>query len=159
MAEGIIPPSVEELSQMGIEIPPEGKVVLDIYTDWCQPCKMLSPVLHGLQDEGTIQLVQANLDEKEELAANHHITAVPTMIFFKDGQRVGDIVGNETKDVPLKDLLEDVLCNYKFQLLHDDQPVDDLASFTLQLNSMAVKDGVMVGFSSEGQVREIIEQF
>jgi thioredoxin len=159
MPEGVIPPSVEELAQMGVEIPQEGKVVLDIYTDWCQPCKMLSPVLHSLKDDGTIQLVQVNLDEKEELATKHHITAVPTMIFFKDGQRIGDLEGKETKDVPLEEVLNDVLCDFKFLLLHDGQPVDDLASFMLQLKKDPVKDGVMIGFPGEEMLREIIEQF
>lgn len=159
MTEDIVPPSAEDLASMGIEIPAEGKVILDIYTDWCQPCKMLSSILHKLQDEEEITLVQVNLDEKEELCANHHITAVPTMVFFKDGTRIGDITTKGTRDIPLGELLKTVLArDFQYQVLQDDQPVDDLGPFTVRLASIPVKDGVMVGYQDEEKMREIIEQ-
>src|SRR5271157_1574988 len=158
MSDEIIPPSAEDLAAMGIEIPAEGKVVLDIFTEWCQPCKMLSPILEKLVEEGEFKLVQANLDEQEGLCENHNINAVPTLILFKDGQRIGDMLVEDTEDVTLSEVLTDLLAqDYKYEILQDDQPIEDLSSFAVRLTSMPVKDGVMVGFRDEDEMRAIIE--
>ncbi|HMF34033.1 MAG TPA: thioredoxin family protein [Candidatus Lokiarchaeia archaeon] len=158
MSDEIIPPSAEDLAAMGIEIPAEGKVVLDIFTEWCQPCKMLSPILEKLVEEGEIKLVQANLDEQEGLCENHNINAVPTLILFKDGQRIGDMLVEDTEDVTLSEVLTDLLAqDYKYEILQDGQPIEDLSSFAVRLTSIPVKDGVMVGFRDEDEMRAIIE--
>jgi thiol-disulfide isomerase/thioredoxin len=150
---------VEELAELGVEIPETGKVILDISAEWCQPCKQLTPVLEKLAEEGEITLAKADLDEHHDFFDAHNVNAVPTMVFFKDGQRIGDILLGGENDVPLPlaDVLADVFeCNYKYQILQDGQPVDDLGPFSVRLTRSPVQNGVMVGFRSEEELREIV---
>jgi len=78
---------VDELEKVGIEgAPKEGKLVIDIYTVWCGPCKFVAPVLHKLEDEGLIHLIQVDLDQNRPLGQMFGITAIPTLLFFKDGK-------------------------------------------------------------------------
>ena len=77
---------VEDLKQFGIEVPKEGKLIIDTYTEWCAPCKYISPVLEKFRDDGLINLVQIDLDQNRELAQKLRINAVPTLFFFKDGK-------------------------------------------------------------------------
>jgi len=78
--------NIAELSKYEIEGPKEGKLIIDIYTEWCGPCKYVSPVLKKLRDEGLINLIQVDLDQNRPLGQVFGITAIPTLIFFKDGQ-------------------------------------------------------------------------
>jgi len=77
--------NIEELRKFGIEGPKEGKVIIDIYTQWCGPCKYVSPILEKLKDEGLIDLIQVDLDQNRPLGQAFGITAIPTFLFFKDG--------------------------------------------------------------------------
>ena len=78
--------NIEELKSVGIEGPKNGKLVIDVYTVWCGPCKFVAPILHKLRDEGLIQLIQIDLDQNRPLGELFGITAIPTLIFFKDGK-------------------------------------------------------------------------
>ncbi len=159
MTEEVIPPSVEDLKKVGIEIPTKGKVVLDIFTTWCGPCKQVAPILHKMQKDGLISLVQTDLDKNEDLGKNHNIHAIPTLIFFKDGKRIGSVSKGEPKEAPIADLLEQMLGgSYEYQVLQDDKPLKDLATLKVRLTRTLVKDGVMVGFCGEELLREVIEQ-
>ncbi len=159
MTEEVIPPSVEDLKAVGIEIPTKGKVVLDIFTEWCGPCKQVGPILHQMQKDGQIILVQTDLDKNENLGRNHNIHSIPTLIFFKDGKRIGSIAKGEPKEVPIADLLEQVLGgSYDYQLLQNDNVLKDLDSIKVRLTRALVKDGVMVGFCGEELLREVIDK-
>lgn len=70
-------------------------IVLDVYTDWCGPCKYLAPLLEELNQEygHKYQFVKLNAEEQEELANFYHIEAFPTLIFFKNQQEVGRVSG------------------------------------------------------------------
>ena len=91
--------NIEELQEFGLEISDimkEGKVVLDVYTeiwvnhsfkqDWCGPCKFLSPILEKLKNEGMIKLLKEDLDKNRPLGERFGITAIPTLLFFKNGE-------------------------------------------------------------------------
>ncbi|MFW9875662.1 MAG: thioredoxin family protein [Candidatus Thorarchaeota archaeon] len=80
---------IEELKEFGLEIPDimkEGKVVVDVYTEWCGPCKFLSPILEKLKQEGLIKLLKEDLDQNRPLGERFGITAIPTLLFFKNGE-------------------------------------------------------------------------
>ncbi|MFX0180923.1 MAG: thioredoxin family protein, partial [Candidatus Hodarchaeota archaeon] len=64
----------------------------DIYTVWCGPCKFLSPILEKLREEGLIKLVKVDLDQNRPLGERFGVTAIPTLLFFKDGEMVNGII-------------------------------------------------------------------
>ncbi len=81
--------NIEELKEYGLEISNEmkqGKVIIDIYTVWCGPCKFVSPILEKLHEEGLIHVLKVDLDQNRPLGQRFGITAIPTLLFFKNGQ-------------------------------------------------------------------------
>ena len=77
---------IDELKSIGIDGPKDGKLIIDVYTTWCGPCKFIAPILHKLRDEGLISLIQIDLDQNRPLGEMFGITAIPTLLFFKDGK-------------------------------------------------------------------------
>jgi len=70
-------------------------VAVDFYAEWCGPCKMLAPVLEKFSQtyEGKVKVAKVDVDSNPELAGRFRIRGVPTMIFFKDGKVVDQVVG------------------------------------------------------------------
>ncbi|RYX85278.1 thioredoxin [bacterium] len=70
-------------------------VVVDFWADWCQPCKMLSPVLDRLaaRYDGRLKVVKCNVDENHAIAGMFAISTLPNLLFFKDGQVINQAVG------------------------------------------------------------------
>ena len=63
--------------------------IIDFYADWCQPCKMVAPILEELSDEyaGKINIYKVNTEIEQELAGAFGIKSIPSMLFCpKDGQ-------------------------------------------------------------------------
>ena len=77
----------------------EGTVLVDFFATWCGPCKMLSPVLEEVASENpNINVLKIDVDEVGELAARYGIQAIPTLMLFKDGQRVETRMGYQNKN-------------------------------------------------------------
>jgi len=76
-------------------------VVVDFWAEWCQPCKMLTPVLAKIAEKynGQLKVVKCNVDENQDVAMKYGVMSMPNLIFFKDGQVVNQAVGymNETQ--------------------------------------------------------------
>ena len=73
-------------------------VLLDFWAAWCGPCTMLSPVVEELaQEHPEISFAKVNVDEVPELAQRYQISAIPTLLLFKDGQPVDMSVGVKSK--------------------------------------------------------------
>jgi len=53
---------------------------------WCGPCKFLSPILEKLKEEGLIKLLKEDLDKNRTLGERYNVTAIPTLIFFNNGE-------------------------------------------------------------------------
>lgn len=78
----------------------QGVVVADFYADWCGPCKMLGPLLHSMSDDNKdpkVKFVKINVDEAQDLAGDYDVMSIPTVIFFKNGQRVAQTIGVSDK--------------------------------------------------------------
>lgn len=74
-------------------------VMVDFWAEWCGPCKMISPLLDELATEydGKVKIGKVNADEQQELSAQYGINALPTLLFFKNGQVVNQIRGAKSK--------------------------------------------------------------
>ena len=85
--------------------------LLDFYATWCGPCKTLAPVVDQLADEYAAQGVKigkVDIEVASEVSATYGITGVPTLLFFKDGQKVDQMIGAQPKSTienKLKELL------------------------------------------------------
>ena len=76
----------------------EGTVLVDFFAIWCGPCKMLSPVLEEVSNEVDATIIKVDVDEAGPLAAQFGIQAVPTLILFKNGERVDTRMGYQNKN-------------------------------------------------------------
>jgi len=76
------------------QIPKTGAVVIDFYASWCGPCKKLTPEFSRLSNEyTTITFLKVDSDESEDLCKIYEVSALPTVIFIKDGEIVSMIKG------------------------------------------------------------------
>ena len=77
----------------------DGVALVDFFATWCGPCKMLSPNLEALAEENPdLKVIKVDVDEANELAARYQIQAVPTLILFKNGERVETRMGYQNKN-------------------------------------------------------------
>ena len=71
-----------------------GVVLVDFWAAWCGPCKMIAPILDEVAEEmPDAKITKVNVDEEQELAAKYGIRSIPTLIVFKDGEKVEQMVG------------------------------------------------------------------
>ena len=76
----------------------EGTVLVDFFATWCGPCKMLAPVLEEVSKETDATIIKVDVDEASALAAEYGIQAVPTLMLFKNGERVDIRMGYQNKN-------------------------------------------------------------
>lgn len=74
----------------------KGIVVADFFAKWCNPCKILSPLLEGMDKankDTAVKFVKIDVDEEQELSGLFGVMSIPTVVFFKDGKVVNQRVG------------------------------------------------------------------
>lgn len=83
-------------------------VLVDFWATWCGPCKMVAPVLNEIAEEHAdkLTIAKVDIDANPGIARDYQIMSVPTMIVFKGGQPVKQIVGAKPKAALLTDLAE-----------------------------------------------------
>lgn len=81
--------------------------VIDLWAEWCGPCRMMGPVVEELSQEyaGKAVVGKLNVDENPDVPTNHNVRGIPTFLFFKNGELVDKVVGAQTKKF-LQDKIE-----------------------------------------------------
>jgi thioredoxin 1 len=78
----------------------QSPVVVDFGAEWCGPCKRLEPIVAELakEYEGKAKIMKLDIDASPETASKYAVLSVPTVLFFKGGQKVDTVVGLTAKD-------------------------------------------------------------
>ncbi len=108
MAEGIIELTTDSWDKEVLQS--SGLVMVDFWAVWCGPCRMIAPTVEELAKEyaGKVKVGKLNTDENSEIAGKYKIMGIPTIMFFKDGQKVDQVVGAVPKP-QLKSKIESLL--------------------------------------------------
>ncbi|KIM05349.1 MAG: thioredoxin [Sulfurovum sp. AS07-7] len=77
----------------------EGVAMVDFWAPWCGPCRMIAPAIEELAGdfEGRAKICKVNTDEQQDIAVKFGIRSIPTILFFKDGVMVEQMVGAASK--------------------------------------------------------------
>jgi thioredoxin 1 len=83
-------------------------VLVDFWAEWCGPCKMVGPVLDELAKEfnGKLKIAKVNVDENQQVSVDFHIRSIPTLLFFKNGQLVKQLIGAHPKNKLVNEIQE-----------------------------------------------------
>lgn len=93
MAEGVLDFTTDNWDSEVLQT--TGIVMVDFWAVWCGPCRMIAPTVEELSKEyaGKIKVGKLNTDENPDIASRYKIMGIPTIMFFKGGQKVDQIVG------------------------------------------------------------------
>ena len=84
----------------------KGYALVDFWATWCQPCRLMAPVLESAEQQlgDKINFVKVDVDEQQQLAAEFDIMSIPTLVVFKDGKPVKRMSGYRPLDTFVEEL-------------------------------------------------------
>ncbi len=84
----------------------ETPILVDFWAPWCRPCLMVAPILDELAEDysGKITIARMDVDQNPKTASSYRIMSIPTLLLFKEGKPVSNIVGFKPKEQLKQDL-------------------------------------------------------
>ena len=78
----------------------KGAVMVEFFAPWCGHCRKFQPVVEEVAKEmdGSAGIYQVNVDDNSDLAQQYGLESVPTVVYFKDGEKIDVVVGEATKE-------------------------------------------------------------
>jgi len=82
-------------------------VLVDFWAVWCGPCRLIGPTVDAVAEEyaGKAKVLKLNVDENPEIAARYGVQSIPTLIVFKGGERVGELIGGQNNKQTIGDAI------------------------------------------------------
>ena len=93
MSEGVLEVTTDKWESEVLKA--SGLVMIDFWAVWCGPCRIIAPAVEELSKEytGKVKFLKLNTDENPDIASRYKILGIPTLMFFRDGQKIDQIVG------------------------------------------------------------------
>ncbi len=93
MSDAVTSVTLDTFDKVVIQSP--NFVMVDFWATWCGPCKMVAPIVEELakEYEGRVTFAKVNTDENPDLASRYNIRGIPTLIFFKEGKVLDQVIG------------------------------------------------------------------
>ena len=77
----------------------EGKVLVDFWAPWCGPCRMQTPILERLSQNGiNAKIAKVNTDMNQSIARKYGISSIPTLILFENGEEIDRMIGVQPEE-------------------------------------------------------------
>ncbi len=94
------PISIDDSNFDQIVLQSKVPVLVDLWAEWCGPCRMIAPIVDELAEEynGRINFVKLDIDQNPKTPAKYGIMSIPTLLIFKNGEPVSHIVGLRPKE-------------------------------------------------------------
>jgi thioredoxin 1 len=97
MAEGIV--DVMSTTWNSEVLQAEGLVMVVFWAEWCEPCMKMAPTVEEMAKEcpEKVKVVRLNIDDNADIASTYKVSIVPTVMFFKEGQKRREIITNVSR--------------------------------------------------------------